>query len=62
MQVHRVKIFFHDEAPQIGCGARRVNVQIGRKWVHVRDDHGHGRKFTRNQYATLKPQQIEERA
>jgi|RhiMethySRZTD1v2_1073278.scaffolds.fasta_scaffold13987_7 hypothetical protein len=57
MKIKRVKIFFHDEAPRIGCGWRLVTVKIGRKWVWVRDAQGGRavRRFTHDQYARLKP-------
>jgi hypothetical protein len=55
----KVKIYFQDEAPRLGCGWRFVTAQIGRKWVRLRDDHGRCVRFTRDQYAQLKPQAVE---
>ena len=45
MQIDRVKIFFHDEAPRIGCGWRWVEARIGRKWVRLRDHQGRTARF-----------------
>jgi hypothetical protein len=58
MQTQRVKIFFEDEAPRLGCGWRWVSVQIGRKWVRLQDDMGRTARFTLAQYAELKPHEI----
>lgn len=58
METQRMKIYFEDEAPQIGCGQRIVAVQIGRKWVRVRTSYGRAR-FTKAQFERLNPQPIE---
>ena len=34
------------------------NVQIGRKWLKLRDDMGRTARFTLAQYAELKPQAL----
>lgn len=57
MQTQRVKIFFEDEAPRLGAGWRIVNVQVGRKWVRLRDDMDRTARFTIAQYEKLKPQE-----
>ncbi|HZP68393.1 MAG TPA: hypothetical protein VFB29_00500 [Pseudolabrys sp.] len=55
MKQQRVKIFFEDEAPRLGCGWRYVTVTIGRKWVRCRDCLGRSARFTLAQYERLKP-------
>jgi hypothetical protein len=55
MQAQRMKIYFEDEAPRIGCGWRIVSVQIGRKWVRVRTQYGSAR-FTKGQFERLRAQ------
>jgi len=48
----KMKIHFQDEAPRIGNGWRLVTVEIGRKWVTVRDLYSSRRKarFTLKQW------------
>ena len=58
MQTQRVKIFFEDEAPRLGCGWRWVYVKVGRKWVRVRDGMGRTARFTLDQYEQLKPREV----
>lgn len=31
----KADVYFQDEAPRIGCGWRRCNVMIGRKWIRI---------------------------
>lgn len=42
MEIARYRVCFNTEARPIGSGWRIVLVRTGRKWAHVRDQHGHG--------------------
>jgi hypothetical protein len=47
MKPQRMRLYFEDEAPRIGCGWRTVEVTIGYKWVKVKDvANGNRAKFT----------------
>ena len=35
MPAIKADCYFQDEAPRIGCGWRRCNVVIGRKWIRI---------------------------
>ena len=54
----QVKIFFEDECPRIGSGSRLVTAKIGRKWVRLYGPYGTRGKFTKEQYANLKPVEV----
>lgn len=44
--------------PQVGSGVRRCDVRWGRKWVHVREAHGHSRpwkKINRGAFEAMFP-------
>jgi hypothetical protein len=49
-----MRVYFMDEAPEIGCGWRQVEVQKGRKWVRVKDPRtGAVRKFLAVDWAII---------
>lgn len=31
----KADVYFQDEAPRIGCGWRRCDVIVGRKWIRI---------------------------
>lgn len=35
MKTYRADIYFQDEAPRLGCGWRRCEVKIGRRWLRL---------------------------
>lgn len=45
MQDTRLRVRFDDEAPRIGSGWRIVHAKVGRKIVHVSDEHGNRARF-----------------
>lgn len=55
----RLRVCFNDEAPRIGSGWRIVTAKIGRKLVHIADQHGNRAKFTRAQWSKIMPTTVE---
>ncbi len=53
MQTMRLRVCFNDDAPRIGSGWRIVIAVIGRKIVHVSDQHGHRAKFTKDVWKAI---------
>lgn len=54
MRVIMARLYFEDEAPQIGCGWRVVNVTVGRKWVRVSvPANGARARFARSQFTKI---------
>lgn len=49
----KARIYFHDEAPRLGCGVRTVTIRIGRKWVRISDHMGRAVRFHRRVYEQL---------
>lgn len=47
MEASRMRVCFNDDAPRIGSGWRIIIAKIGRKIVHVADQHGNRAKFSR---------------
>lgn len=58
MQATRLRVCFNDEAPRIGSGWRIVLASIGRKIVHVADQHGNKAKFSREAWSRIAPTTI----
>ena len=47
-------IYFHDEAPRIGSGYRKVIAVVGRKWVHLYSKYvGAGKRLRLNDNVCL---------
>lgn len=59
MQATRLRVCFNDEAPRIGSGWRIVLASIGRKIVHVADQHGHRARFSKEAWAVKMKTAIE---
>ena len=59
MQTTRLRVCFNDEAPRIGSGWRIVLASIGRKIVHIVDQHGNRAKFSRDAWAKIAPTTVE---
>lgn len=56
----KADIFFEDEAPALGCGKRRVNVRLGRKWAYISDLTGQKTvRMTLAQFESLKPRRVD---
>lgn len=54
-----VEIYFHDEAPKIGCGWRRCNIEVGRKWVRITERATGARvRLPKSRLQTLKPRPV----
>jgi hypothetical protein len=43
METETHLIYFTDDAPRVGSGWRRVDVKVGRKWVHLTGKEGRKR-------------------
>lgn len=47
-----MRVYFHDEAPRIGCGWRLVSVKVGREWVRLASRGGRA-KLTKSAWAAI---------
>ena len=43
-----LRLHFHDEAPKIGCGWRRVWCKVGNKHATIKDWHGRKARLPRH--------------
>jgi hypothetical protein len=56
----RYEIFFEDECPRIGCGKRRVECNVGYKWVYIRTPFQPRRvRVARRVFDAMKPRELE---
>lgn len=43
MKLQKIRAYFEDECPKIGCGWRTVMVKTGRKWIYFIDPYNGNR-------------------
>lgn len=59
METKLVVVQLQDEAPKMGSGVRRLEVQVGHKYVYLRNPYtGKKQRIRRYVWDTLKPVEI----
>jgi hypothetical protein len=60
MKTVRYEIFFEDEVPRIATGKRRVEAEVGWKWVYLHVPFQQTRvRIKRTLFDALKPKRVE---